>query len=180
MMYLSVRDVAERMSKSEETIKRWLRSGKFPNAFKVSDKEGWRIPESDFMNGQAITPPQPEQTSLFPTQQRSHSDDDEQDLIILAYQVVTLTTPTDELLELLTSVGLKRTLELLLVMQQSPTKVKNPIGFFKRAIKENWTPSTLPQRVDRHKQNFEERHGFKSPAEPVSFPFYNWLEEDSN
>ncbi|MBP1931843.1 helix-turn-helix domain-containing protein [Ammoniphilus resinae] len=178
MMYLSVRDVAERMSKSEETIKRWLRSGKFPNAYKVSDKEGWRIPESDFLNGQAISPPQPEQTSLFTPQQRSHSDDN--DLIILAYQAVTLTTPTDELLELFTSIGIKRTLELLLVMQQSPTKVKNPLGFFKRAIKENWTPSTLPERVNRHRQNLEERLGYQSNNQSQPFPFYNWLEGDSN
>lgn len=179
-MYLSVRDVAERLSKSEETIKRWLRSGKFPNAFKVSDKEGWRIPESDFLNEQATSPSQPEQTSLFTHQQRSHSDDNEQDLIILAYQAVTLTTPTDELQELLTSIGLRRSLQLLLVMQQSPTKVKNPFGFFKRAIKENWTPSTLPQRVDRHRQNIEERLGYQSNNQPQPFPFYNWLEGDSN
>jgi hypothetical protein len=179
MVYLSVRDVAQRMFKSEETIKRWLRSGKFPNAFKVSDKEGWRIPESDFMNGQAITPPQPEQTSLF-TSQQSYSYDNELDLIILSYEAVTLTTPTDELLELFTSVGLRRTLELLIVMQQSPMKVKNPLGFFKRAIKENWTPSTLPHRIDRHRQKLEERLGFQSPTQPESFPFYNWLEEDSN
>lgn len=180
MMYLSVRDVAERLSKSEETIKRWLRSGKFPNAYKVSDKEGWRIPESDVLNGQGISPPQPELTSLFTPQQRSHSDKNELDLIILAYEAVTLTTPTDELLELFTSVELRRTLELLLVMQQSPTKVKNPLGFFKRAIKENWTPSTLPQRVDRHRQNIEERLGYQSNNQPQSFPFYNWLEGDSN
>jgi hypothetical protein len=179
-MYLSVRDVAERMSRSEETIKRWLRSGKFPNAFKASDKEGWRVPESDLMNRQAITGPQPEQTSLSPTQQRSRSDDDELDLIILAYQAVTLATPTDELLILFTTIGLKRTLELLLVMQQSPTKVKNSLGFFKRAIKENWTPSTLPRRVDRHRQNLEHRLGIQSPKTLLSFPFYNWLEGDSN
>jgi hypothetical protein len=180
MKYLSVRDVAERVSKSEETIKSWLRSGKFPNAFKVNDKEGWRIPESDFMNGQAITPPQSEQTSLFTIQQRSYSNDDEQDLIILAYQAMPHTTPTDELLELLTSVGLKRSLQLLLVMQQSPTKVKNHFGFFKKAITENWSPSTLPKRVDRHRQNLEDRLGIQSPNHPLTSPLYNWLEEDSN
>jgi len=37
------------LGKHEETIKRWIRSGKFPNAYRNSDKEGWRVIESDLL-----------------------------------------------------------------------------------------------------------------------------------
>ncbi|MBC2724125.1 MAG: helix-turn-helix domain-containing protein [Desulfosporosinus sp.] len=178
MTYLSVRDAAARMSKSEETIKRWLRSGKFPNAFKVSDKGGWKIPLSD-LNGQIICQPHHEQTSMelsspmtFPT------NNDEMSLISLAFQAVTLTSPSNEILEVLSSVGIGRTLEILLVMQQSPTKVKNPLGFIKRAIQEGWSPLTLPKKIDRRWQNIEERLGIKSSTHTNTFTFYNWLEDE--
>jgi predicted site-specific integrase-resolvase len=39
---LSVKEFAQRINKSEETVKRWIRSGKIPNARKESDKKGWR------------------------------------------------------------------------------------------------------------------------------------------
>ena len=44
---LQLREVAERFQKSEETVKRWIRSGKFPNAYKKTDKQGWQIPQQD-------------------------------------------------------------------------------------------------------------------------------------
>ncbi len=43
----TVKEVAEILQKSEETVKRWLRSGRFPNAYKKTDKQGWQIPQQD-------------------------------------------------------------------------------------------------------------------------------------
>ena len=46
--YFSVKEVAAILGyKNEETIKRKIKAGKFPNAFQNSRKEGWRIPASD-------------------------------------------------------------------------------------------------------------------------------------
>lgn len=174
-MYLTVTQVAKRLGKSEETIKRWLRAGsRFPNAYKKSDTEGWRIPQSD-LDGQALTHTHQEQitTETLTTDTPSHVDISE--LVTFAYQAVTQTYPTDEIIQLLTKQGIKRTLEILLVMSQSD-KVKNPVGFIKTAIKEGWTPNTIPKKVDRRRMNVDERHGFDSTSIPNGFPFYNWLE----
>lgn len=96
-------------------------------------------------------------------------------LITLAYQAVTLMEPTRELLELLSQVGIERTLEVLLVMQQSPKKVKNPLGFIKKAIQQAWTPYTTPSSIPRNQKHHE------TPTQStnrVEFPFYNWLEQE--
>lgn len=178
MTYLSVRDAAVRLLKSEETIKRWLRSGKFPNAFKVSDKDGWKIPLSD-LNEHALSPLLQEQTSMeFSSTMTAPINDDEKDLISLAFQAVTLTSPSDDILDILSTVGIRRTLEILLVMQQSSTKVNNPGGFIKRAIQEGWTPSSLPKKVDRRRQNLEDQLEIKSSIKSSTFPFYNWLGDE--
>jgi len=44
---LTVREVAARMGTHTETIRRWLRRGMFPNAYQISNRYGWRIPEGD-------------------------------------------------------------------------------------------------------------------------------------
>ena len=77
------------------------------------------------------------------------SDVDETELVKLAYQAVTLTSPTDEILSILSVVGIKRTLEILLIMQQSATKVKNPDGFIRKAIRENWNPTSIPIKLPK-------------------------------
>lgn len=59
------------------------------------------------------------------------SEVDETELVKLAYQTVTLTLPSDEMLSILSVVGIKRTLEILLTMQQAPSNVKNTDGFIK-------------------------------------------------
>lgn len=142
-MYLlkghTVKDVSEFLGKSEETIKRWIRSGKFPNAYKNSDKEGWRIVESDLLElTKGLSPPKQEQLVEI-----MESDFNEKELVRLAYQAVTLTPPTDEMLSILSVVGVKRTLEILLVMQQSTTKVRNPDRFIKKVIRENFNPTSI-------------------------------------
>lgn len=86
--------------------------------------------------------------------------------IALAYQIATLTYPSFEVLELLLPLPYERTLELLLILRQSPKSVKSPLNFLRRALEENWTPETMPQKMNRHVQNYEEgfymRRGYSS------------------
>lgn len=49
MKEYTVKEVADLLGKHEETIKRWIRSGKLPNSYRNSDKEGWRIIELDLL-----------------------------------------------------------------------------------------------------------------------------------
>lgn len=179
----TVKEVADLLDKHEETIKRWIRSGKLPNSYRNSDKEGWRIIESDLLNlNKTIPVNKHEQENgevklIF----------DESELVKLAYQAVTLTSPPDEVLSVLSVVGIKRTLEILLIMQQSTTKVKNPDGFIRKAIRENWTPTSTPIKLSRRErskgvydltpQEFEERFGREKSQTVPKVPLYNWLEE---
>lgn len=60
MEEFTVREIAKHIGESEESIKRRVRSGKFPNAYMNSDR---RIPKSDFIDplidSQAIIEPIP-------------------------------------------------------------------------------------------------------------------------
>lgn len=76
--------------------------------------------------------------------------------IILAYQIATLSFPTDEVMNILRPLAYERVLELLLVVRQAKD-VKSPLNFLRRAISEGWTPETLPQPVNRKVQNIETR-----------------------
>lgn len=76
--------------------------------------------------------------------------------ITKAYQIATLTYPSFEVIELLKPIPFERILELLLIMRQSPRPVKSPLNFLRRAIEENWTPETMPEKVNRHMQYLEE------------------------
>lgn len=154
MKQFTVKEVSTLLGKSEETVKRWIRSGKLPNSAKNSDKEGWRILETDLLQLKLGN-----RLNLAESKPDLKNDDEEKTLVTIAFEAVTLTTPTEEIVAILSLIGIKRTLEILLIMQQSPTKVKNPLGFIKRAIRENWTSSTLPQKLNRRWQNIEEKHG---------------------
>ncbi|MFJ7979059.1 hypothetical protein ACIQ1D_01940 [Lysinibacillus xylanilyticus] len=115
--------MADLLGKHEETIKRWIRSDKFPNAYRNSDKEGWGVIESDLLKLNKVFPVSGgEQKSII-------KPVDETELAKLAYQTFTLTLPSDEMLSILSVVGIKRTLEILLIIQQAPSTVKNPDGF---------------------------------------------------
>ncbi len=180
MTYFSVTQVAAQLGKSEETIKRWLRSGKrFPNAFKISDTEGWRIPAGDLLVGQAKSPPHQEQLTTDNLTPDYSPQDNLTELVTLAYQAVTLTYPTEEIVNLLREQGLRRSLQILLTMNQSKNKVKSPVGFIRACIKGNWTSDTLPEKIDRRHVSLEQKLGFDSDTNVESFPFYNWLEADS-
>ncbi|MEB2494312.1 helix-turn-helix domain-containing protein [Peribacillus frigoritolerans] len=155
---LTVSQVASRLGKSEETIKRWLRSGQqFPNAFKNSDVQGWRIPENDltYMNFKQAPPVQSTvitKSPSVPSTNVSHQEFNQhnRDLVTLAYKAVTLTSPTEDMVALLSHLGIQRCLEVLLIMQQSPKKVRNVEGFIKKAIRENWSPDKVPIRLPRN------------------------------
>ncbi|WP_191706130.1 helix-turn-helix domain-containing protein [Ureibacillus galli] len=151
MKEYSVKDVAKLFGKHEETIKRWLRSGEFPNAYIRSDKEGWKIPEEDLMISNLWGSKIP--LTLLPNKQIKQITYDEKELINLAYQAVTLTVPTNEVLQILTSIGIKRTLEILLILQQSYKKMKNPEGLIRMAIRENWNPSTMAVKMPKIQEN---------------------------
>ncbi|MDA2033017.1 helix-turn-helix domain-containing protein [Bacillus cereus group sp. Bcc02] len=184
MNVYTVKELALDLKKHEETIKRWLRSGKFPNAFRNSDKEGWRIPAGDveyikqeprFVKGDSQQ-----------SQQVVREEIAELELVKLAYEAITLTSPTQEILTLLSVVGIKRTLEILLIMQQSTNKVKNPDGFIKKAIRENWSPTTipfkLPKKQSKHiydltQQEYEAMGNQIQHEYQLKVPIFNWLEE---
>lgn len=156
MVHFSVQDVSVRMWYTEGAIKRWLDSGKFPNSFNVRDKDGWRILLPD-LNGKVLFSFRQEQTSMefsvtTPT-------NDERDLILLSFQTVVLTSPSDGPLGILSSVRIHRTLEILIVMKQ-----------------EEWTSSTLLKKLGRKRQNFEDGLGIELSTRISAFPSFNWLE----
>ncbi|MBD8027867.1 helix-turn-helix domain-containing protein [Ureibacillus sp. Re31] len=181
MREYTVKEVADLIGKHEETVKRWIRAGKLPNSYRNSDKEGWRILESDLLQLNNVI-------SINSTEQQEDeisSSSDELELVKLAYEAVTLTSPTDEILSILSVVGIKRTLEILLIMQQSASKVKNPDGFIRKAIRENWSPTSTPIKMPRKQskrvyelsQNeYQEQFNAVENQQP-KIPFYNWLED---
>ncbi|HDX9578099.1 TPA: helix-turn-helix domain-containing protein [Bacillus pseudomycoides] len=184
MKVYTVKEMATALGKHEETIKRWLRSGKFPNAFRYSDKQGWKIPESDLIHiKQGIGFVKEDSQKSPPVAQKEIA---EGDLVKLAYEAVTLISPTEEILTILSVVGIKRTLEILLIMQQSATKVKNPDGFIKKAIRENWSSTTVPVKIskkqskhiyDLTQQDYEAMGNQKQHEYQPKVPLFNWLEE---
>lgn len=182
MKEYTVKEVAGLLGKHEETIKRWIRAGKLPNAYRNSDKEGWRIIESDLLQLNHVIPINNSEKQ----QDDNKSDSNEMGLVKLAYQAVTLTSPTEEILSILSVVGIKRTLEILLIMQQSAAKVKNPDGFIRKAIRENWSPTSIPIKIPKKQskrlyeltqQEYDQRSTNVQNQQSKDLPFYNWLEE---
>ncbi|WP_342567776.1 helix-turn-helix domain-containing protein [Psychrobacillus sp. FSL K6-4046] len=181
MKEYTVKEVADLLGKHEETIKRWIRSGKLPNSYRNSDKEGWRIIELDLLQlNHVIAINIPEKKN-----DNKKSVSNETELVKLAYQAVTLNSPTDEILSILSVVGIKRTLDILLIMQQSVTKVKNPDGFIRKAIRENWSPTSMPIKLPKEQskrfyeltQQDNEQKTIVQNQQSRVVPFYNWLEE---
>lgn len=74
------------------------------------------------------------------------------------YEIATLTQPTDEIIHILGELEFERVLELMLVMRQYSGKINAPGRFLRRAIDEQWTPETVAQKVNRHKENRESAH----------------------
>ena len=183
--FYTVKDVAKLMSKNEETIKRWLRDEKrkkelFPHAYKKSDKEGWKIPEVDIQPLLNNTEYEKEDSPESDIAQEINYVN-EKELIRLAYKAVTLTEPPELLVNALTLLGIKRTLECLLIMRQSPKPVKNPVGFIKAAIREGWTHETVAPNIPDRKSNrlveLTQKDVVIKKEPSKELPFYNWLED---
>lgn len=120
------------------------------------------------------------------TESKESSSSSSQDyaMIELAYKIALLRTPTDEMIILLNSVGLKRTLDILLMMRQSTNPIKNPHGFIKKAIIENWSPQETHQEMSHtNKLSLTKtppnENNSLNEAYVKKVPFYNWLEDYS-
>ena len=182
MKTYTVKEVSSLIGKHEETIKRWIRSGKLPNSYRNSDKEGWRILESDLLHITQIVPTKEE------PQQDSHIksfENEEDTLILLAYEAVTLTSPTKEIHSVLSVVGIKRTLEILLIMQQSATKVKILMGlleklFVKTGVQLLFLSNYLKQSKclsDLTQQDYNMAQTKRENTYQPKIELYNWLED---
>ena len=130
-MGVTVKEMAQHFGKNEETIKRWIRSGKFPNAYKNSDKEGWKIPQRDLVS---LANPLLIQC-LDP---RSETNNNEREWVKLAYEAVLLSAPNEEMVSVLAFIGIKRTLEVLRMVRNKPNVEENPEQWIKQAITEGW------------------------------------------
>ncbi|MBT2721424.1 helix-turn-helix domain-containing protein [Bacillus sp. ISL-46] len=180
--FYTVKDVAKILGKSEETVKRWLRDEKkksalFPHANKNSDKEGWKIPLSDV---EVLAAASEGYSGLKRYQENSNEIDDWdqediKELVKLAYQAVTLTIPTEDIIDILSFVGIKRCLEILLIMQQNHKTIKSPKSYIRKAIAYGWSPSEPPALMKRAENIRSTSEKPKEESKPI--PFYNWLEE---
>lgn len=132
-MDVTVKEMAQHFGKNEETIKRWIRSGKFPNAYKNSDKEGWKIPQWDLVS---LANPLLIQC-LGP---RAESNNTEREWVKLAYEAVLLSAPSEEMVSVLAFIGIKRTLEVLRMLRSKPSVEENPDQWIKQALTEGWSP----------------------------------------
>ena len=69
---LTVREVAERIRSSPETVRRWLRQGKLRGFRPGGTKLGYRVPESELQRFlREVQPPEPGQGSPPPSEPHS-------------------------------------------------------------------------------------------------------------
>ncbi|MCT4573078.1 hypothetical protein N3930_38500, partial [Bacillus thuringiensis] len=111
--WFSVKEVAALLGyKNEETIKRKLKDGLFPNAFQNSRKEGWKIPASDVatLAGSSL--------KKIQSKKSSSTDYNKFELVKLAYQIATLTSPPEGVHKALTSLPLEQALKICLILRQ--------------------------------------------------------------
>lgn len=132
-MDVTVKEMAQHFGKNEETIKRWIRSGKFPGAHKNSDKEGWKVPQRDI-----VSLANPLLLQCLDVSKEINSN--EQVWVKLAYEAALLSTPSEEMVSVLSFIGIKRTLEVLRMVRNIPNVEENPEQWIKQAITEGWTP----------------------------------------
>ena len=172
----SVKEVAALLGyKNEETIKRKIKDGMFPNAFQNSRKEGWKIPASDVL---AITNSSPKKAQS--TNPSLPTNVNKSELVKLAYQVATLSSPPKEVHEALFSLPLERSLEICLIIRQQNKTIEDPYKFVKAAITKKWTPDPTTnvkkkRLADMTQQDYDNLELNKQSTK--SFPFYNWLEQ---
>ena len=172
--YFTVKEVAALMGyKNDETIKRKIKDGMFPTAFQNSRKEGWRIPASDVaaLTGSSLTKVQDKKKSPSPEYNKS-------ELVKLAYQVATLTSPSEEVHKTLTSLSLERALEICLIIKQQSKHIDDPYKFVKAAKMKNWMPDPITIEKEKRLVELTQREVDLNKHQTKELPFYNWLEED--
>ncbi len=71
-------------------------------------------------------------------------------------------------------------------MQQSATKVKKTDGFTHKAIRENWSPTSIPIKLQKKQskrlyeltqQDYEQKPTIMQNEQSRELPFYNWIDE---
>ncbi|OUA63049.1 hypothetical protein [Bacillus thuringiensis] len=173
----TVKEVAALMGyKNEETIKRKIKDGMFPKAFQNSRKEGWKIPASDVaaLTGSSLIKVQDKKKAIS-------SDYNKSELVKLAYQVTTLTSPPEEVHKVLTSLPLERVLEICLIIRQQSRPIDEPYKFVKAAKTKNWMPDPI---IDEEKKRLVDltQRDYESLAlkeqRTRTIPLYNWLEQE--
>ncbi|PSL41286.1 hypothetical protein B0H94_12032 [Salsuginibacillus halophilus] len=97
----------------------------------------------------------------------------EGELIHMAFRLATLTDPSEEMQEVLEKQGVEAAFQALLVLRQSPKRVRNVEGFLKKALVMGWGPSTVPVRRSRL-----EAPQMPQQRPPLQHPGYDWLEAD--
>ena len=172
--YFSVKEVAALLGyKNGETIKRKIKAGMFPGAIQNSRKEGWRIPSSDVavFSGSSLTKVQDKKKS-------SPVDYNRSELVKLAYQVATLTSPSKEVQEVLASLSLERALEICLIIRQQTKPIDEPYKFIKAAVTKKWVPDPITNEKEKRLVELTQREVDLNKHQTKELPFYNWLEED--
>jgi hypothetical protein len=166
--FLSVKQVAERYGRSREQVKRWIREGKkFPNAIKTSDKKGWQIPVTDIEDDLCGTKVQKRYSVPSPTPEFDH---ELRELIILAFQVGTLRTPTEEQINFCLSVDLKQLLEAMLVVRQNWNRIKHFDSYVRDAVTLGWSTRTAPKKVELKKENVQRKQSARKPIRTELLP----------
>ncbi|WP_182031563.1 hypothetical protein V8Z81_01050 [Priestia megaterium] len=175
--YFSVKEVTALLGyKNEETIKRKIKDGMFPGAIQNSRKQGWKIPSSDVaaLSGTALKNVQDKKTTASHVFNKS-------ELVKLAYQVATLTSPTQEIQKILSSLSLERALEICLILRQQSRPIEDPYKFVKAAKTKNWIPDPITNEAEKKLVDFTQ-HDYESSLlneqRAGTIPLYDWLKEE--
>jgi hypothetical protein len=179
---LSVKQVAKIYSRSEEHVKRWCRTGKFPNAKMPYPKKGWQIPVTDVENDRGRKIMRKNVTVPLPIAPEAGNGlkDELRELVILVFQVGTLRTPTEEQINFCLSVDLKQLLEAMLVVRQSWDRINNFDSYVRDAVTQGWSARTTPKKVEKKKEKVERKQSTGKPIRTEQIPdWYHKREEDS-
>lgn len=175
--YFSVKEVTALLGyKNEETIKRKIKDGMFPGAIQNSRKEGWRIPASDVA---ALT--SSSQKAAQSNSTSTPTDYNKSEIIKLAYQVATLTSLSEEVHKVLSSLPLERALEICLIIRQQSRPIDDPYKFVKAAKTKNWMPDPITNGEKKKLVDFTQRdyESLGSKGQRTgTIPLYNWLEQE--
>ncbi|MFF2878507.1 hypothetical protein ACFVR2_19525 [Gottfriedia sp. NPDC057991] len=171
--YFSVKEVTALLGyKNDETIKRKIKDGMFPGAIQKSRKEGWKIPASDLAMLSS-----PSLTKIQDKNKGPSLDYKQTYIVKLAYQVATLTSPTEDVQKLLSSLSLERALEICLIIRQQNRYIDDPYKFIKAAKTKNWMPDPITLEKKKRLVDTVQREVKLDEKQQEKLPLYNWLEK---